>query len=133
MTDDSNQFKSRSVFVVETAFMVTNSAPDEEEDGCRQPDSNLKCQLQNLQMYLNSNHVSVADLLSGGQRLMLLYPVEVNLENQFYSQKNLNITDVLVSVVELEFSFKQIFFLLLLSDKLAESVKPISQVIDHVN
>lgn len=76
-------------------------------------------------MYLNSNHTSVADLLLGNEkRLMLLYPVDVNLENQFYSLKNLYITDVLVSMVELELSFKQIFFLVLLCDKIKEAVKP---------
>lgn len=76
-----------------------------------------------LQSYLNSSHTSVSDLLQGGQRLMLLYPVDINLENQYYGQKNLNITDVLVSMVELELSFKQIFFLMLLQEKLMESLK----------
>jgi hypothetical protein len=45
------------------------------------------------------------------------------LENQYYGQKNLHITDVLVSMVELELSFKQIFFLMLLQEKLMESLK----------
>mgnify|MGYP001034305274 CR=1 FL=1 len=76
-----------------------------------------------LQSYLNSSHTSVSDLLQGGQRLMLLYPVDINLENQYYGQKNLHITDVLVSMVELELSFKQIFFLMLLQEKLMESLK----------
>ena len=54
---------------------------------------------------------------------MLLYPVDVNLENQYYGQKNLHITDVLISMVELELSFKQIFFLMLLHERLMESLK----------
>jgi len=76
-----------------------------------------------LQSYLNSSHTSVSDLLQGGHRFMLLYPVDINLENQYYGQKNLHITDVLVSMVELELSFKQIFFLMLLHEKLMESLK----------
>lgn len=63
---------------------------------------------------------------------MLLYPVDINLENHFYSKKNLNITDVMVSMVELELSFKQIFFLVLLSQKIFDSVKPMMQVFDNI-
>lgn len=84
-------------------------------------------------MYLNQNHTSVADLLQGNEkRLMLLYPVDINLENHFYSKKNLNITDIMVSMVELELSFKQIFFLVLLSQKIFDSVKPMMQVFDNI-
>jgi len=62
---------------------------------------------------------------------MLLYPTDVSLEQQFYSQRNFKITDVAVSLVEFEISFKQVFFLQLLGEKLTEQFKPLSQIIEH--
>ena len=70
-----------------------------------------------LQSYLNSSHTSVSDLLQGGQRLMLLYPVDINLENQYYGQKNLHITDVLVSKVEVDLELLKLFIVFAALDR----------------
>lgn len=104
----------------------------EDDLDAQNPDSNLKCTIKQLQMYLNSSHTLIADLLQGEKRLMLLYPVDINLESQFYHAKNLNIAHVLVSMIELEFSFKQIFFFALLTDRIMEAVRPLLLVLENI-
>jgi hypothetical protein len=49
-----------------------------------------------------------------------------------YKHKNLWINDVTTSMIELELSFKQIFFILLLGSKIAEAFRPVIQVVDHM-
>ena len=56
---------------------------------------------------------------------MILYPTDIQIEQQFYKQKNLWINDVTSSMIELELSFKQIFFLALLSSRIFDSFKPV--------
>lgn len=66
------------------------------------------------------------------KRLMILYPTDIAVEQQLYKHKNLWINDVTSSMIELELSFKQIFFILLLGSKIAEAFKPVIQVVDHM-
>jgi len=44
------------------------------------PDLQFKFKLVGLQIYLNAKHTSVADLLAGEKRLLILYPVDINFE-----------------------------------------------------
>jgi hypothetical protein len=49
----------------------------------------------------------------------------VSLENKFYARNNFHQIDIDVSMIEAEMSFKQIFFLMLLAQKIEEASKPI--------
>ena len=85
------------------------------------PDSQLVAKIQGLQIYLLQSDPGACE-----RRLMLLYPVDCTVEQHFYSQKNLCINDLSLSMVEMELSFKQAFCLLLMGSKIVEAFKPVT-------
>ena len=74
----------------------------------------------------------MAEVSDLDNRIMLLYPTVISIEQQFYGQKNLRISDITVSIIEFEISFKQTFFLKLLFEKIFEAFKPVMQVFEHI-
>lgn len=57
---------------------------------------------------------------------MLLYPTDVILGQQFYSQKNLQMIDIQVSLIEFETSFNQVFMFHLLFKKIHDALRPVT-------
>ena len=64
---------------------------------------------------------------------MLLYPTDMVFGQQFYSQKNLSMMDIQVSVVEFETSFKQVFLYQLLFKKIIDASKPVMQIFEFID
>jgi len=64
---------------------------------------------------------------------MLLYPTDMVLGQQFYSQKNLKMIDINVSLIEFETSFKQVFAYQLLAKKILDACKPVTQIFEHID
>ena len=91
----------------------------------------MNARVLGLSVYLNQKSTSLAEVTDFDNKVMLLYPTEVSVEQQGYKQKNLKINDIAVSLVEFEISFKQVFFLKLLSMKIADSLTPISRILAH--
>ena len=65
------------------------------------PDSQLEIRVQALQIYMRRSHLN-EDL----RRTMMLYPLDLTIEQQFYGKKNLAMTDISASLLEFEVSFK---------------------------
>ena len=63
---------------------------------------------------------------------MLLYPTDVMLGQQFYTQKNLQMIDIQVSLIEFETSFKQVFMFQLLFKKILDACNPVTQIFEYI-
>jgi hypothetical protein len=57
---------------------------------------------------MNSARTNLLEVLKPGcaNRVMLLYPTDATLESQFFTNRNLRINDVQVSMIEFETSFR---------------------------
>jgi hypothetical protein len=132
---DESTFAQRAIVVVEFGLKVSNHeqnvAQSEEDDLVHQPDSTFYLSLEGLQIYLNQTRATMGDLILGNlKKQMLLYPVDVQVEQKFYTAKNFSQLDVDVSLVEIEVSFKQLFFMSCLAQKIQDAVKPFQQVLE---
>ena len=65
--------------------------------------------------------------------MMLLYPTDIVLGQHFYSQKNLSMIDIQVSLIEFETSFKQVFLFHLLFKKILDACKPVTQIFEYID
>ena len=92
-------FRPSSLLVVETGIKLTNhnppveSNPDEadesqEDEGFR-PDRYIQAKITQFTIFLNQKRASLAEVIQPDSRIMLLYPTDVYLQQQFFSQKNL--------------------------------------------
>jgi len=143
------QFKPHSLLIIESAFHLNNSKPQQELPDFHaenafaaaapyeglQADSHMNLRAGSVEIYMNSARTNLVDLMAPGSksRAVILYPTEVSVHSQFFSKRNLRVNDVQISMVEFETSFRQLFSLSLLMTKLASELEPIKQIFERIN